>query len=97
MQIAVIPTGFYDGYDRRLSNCGKALVRGKAVPVVGRVAMNMTMLDVTDAGAAVDDEVVLIGHQGGAEIPVEDLAEKTGTIPYEILARIHPSIPRILV
>lgn len=97
MQIAVIPVGFYDGYDRRLSNSGKALVRGKAVPVVGRVAMNMTMLDVTEAGAAVDDEVVLIGRQGDAEIPVEDLAEKTGTIPYETLARIHSLIPRILV
>lgn len=97
MQIAVVPIGFYDGYDRRLSNCGKALVRGRAVPVVGRVAMNMTMLDVTEAGAAVDDEVVLIGRQGDAEIPVEDLAEKIGTIPYETLARIHSLIPRVLV
>ncbi len=97
MQIAVIPIGFYDGYDRRLSNSGKALVRGKTVAVVGRVAMNMTMLDVTAAGAALDDEVVLIGRQEDAEIPVEDLAEKTGTIPYETLARIHPSIPRVLV
>ena len=59
--------------------------------------MNMTMLDVTDAGAAVDDEVVLIGRQGSSAIPVEDLSEKTGTIAYETLARIHPSIPRELV
>ncbi len=97
MQIAVVPIGFYDGYDRKLSDSGKVLVRGKAVPVVGRVAMNMTMLDVTEAGAAVDDEVVLIGRQGSVEIPVEDLAEKTGTIAYETLARIHPSIPRELI
>jgi alanine racemase len=62
--------------------------------VVGRVAMNMTMLDVTDIGAELDDEVVLIGRQGNAEIRVEELAEKIGTIPYEVVARINPLIQR---
>ena len=72
-------------------------VHGQPAPVVGRVAMNMTMLDVTDIGAELDDEVVLIGRQGNAEIRVEDLAEKIGTISYEVVARINPLIPRVAV
>jgi len=96
MQLVVLPIGYYDGYDRKLSNAGRALVRGRAVPVIGRVAMNMTMLDVTDVGAQLDDEVVLLGQQGDAEIRAEDLAEKIGSIPYEVLARLNPLIPRIL-
>src|SRR5262249_42517196 len=80
MHIVVVPVGYYDGYDRKLSNCGRALVRGHAVPVIGRVAMNMMMFDVTDVGADLDEEVVLIGSQGKSEIRVEELAEKIGTI-----------------
>ena len=96
MQVAVIPVGYYEGLDRKLSNSGRALVRAQAVPMVGRVAMNMAVLDVTATGATVGDEVVLIGRQGEAEITVEELAEKSGTIPYEVLARIHPFLPRVL-
>ena len=59
--------------------------------------MNMTMLDVTDVRADVDDEVVLIGRQGDAEIRAEELAEKIGTISYEVVARINPLIPRVIV
>jgi alanine racemase len=94
MKLVVLPIGYYDGYDRKLSNSGRALIHGQPVPVVGRVAMNMTMLDVTDVGADLDDEVVLIGRQGDAEIRVEELAEKIGTIPYEVVARINPLISR---
>jgi alanine racemase len=94
-KLAVLPIGYYDGYDRKLSNSGRALIHGQPVPVVGRVAMNMTMLDVTDVGADIDDEVVLIGRQGESEIRVEDLAEKIGTIAYEVVARINPLIPRV--
>jgi alanine racemase len=97
MKAAVLPVGYYDGYDRKLSNTGRALVRGHPVPVIGRVAMNMTMLDVTDVHAQADDEVVLLGRQGGAEIRVEELAEKSGTISYEVLARINPRLPRVPV
>jgi len=57
----------------------------------------MTMLDVTDIGAELDDEVVLIGRQGDAEIRVEELADKIGSIPYEVLARINPFLPRVRV
>jgi alanine racemase len=94
MKLVVLPIGYYDGYDRKLSNAGHALIHGQPAPVVGRVAMNMTMLDVTDIGAELDDEVVLIGRQGDAEIRVEELAEKIGTIPYEVVARINPLIQR---
>ena len=59
--------------------------------------MNMVVLDVTATGATVGDEVVLIGKQDEAEIAVEELAEKTGTIPYEVLARINPFLPRVVV
>jgi alanine racemase len=95
MQVVVVPVGYYDGYDRRLSNSGRALIQGQPVPVIGRVAMNMMMLDVTDVGAQQDDEVVLLGRQQTNEIRVEEMAEKAGTIPYEILCRINPLIPRL--
>jgi alanine racemase len=96
MKLVVLPIGYYDGYDRKLSNSGRALIHGQPASVVGRVAMNMTMLDVTDVGADLDDEVVLVGRQGNAEIRVEELAEKIGTIPYEVVARINPLIPRVV-
>jgi len=96
MRLVVLPIGYYDGYDRKLSNSGRALIHGQPAPVVGRVAMNMTMLDVTDVGAELDEEVVLIGRQGDAEIRVEDLAEKIGTISYEVVARINPLIGRVV-
>ena len=96
MKLAVLPIGYYDGYDRKLSNSGRALIHGQPASIVGRVAMNMTMLDVTDVGADLDDEVVLLGRQGDAEIRVEEIAEKIGSIPYEVVARINPLIPRLL-
>jgi alanine racemase len=94
MKLVVLPIGYYDGYDRKLSNSGRALIHGQPASVIGRVAMNMTMLDVTDIGAELDDEVVLLGRQGDSEIRVEELAEKIGTIAYEVVARINPLIPR---
>jgi alanine racemase len=94
MQVVVVPVGYFDGYDRRLSNSGRALIHGQPVAVIGRVAMNMMMLDVTDVGAQPDDEVVLLGQQESAEIRVEEVSEKAGTIPYETLCRINPLLPR---
>jgi alanine racemase len=95
MQVVVVPVGYFDGYDRRLSNAGRALIHGQPVAVIGRVAMNMMMLDVTDVGAQPDDEVVLLGRQDASEIRVEELSEKAGTIPYETLCRINPLVPRV--
>jgi alanine racemase len=97
MRVAVLPIGYYDGYDRKLSNSARVLVRGQFAPVIGRIAMNMTMIDVTDIDSQNDDEVVLIGHQGSHDIRVEELAEKCGTIAYEFLSRINPLLPRVVI
>jgi len=97
-RLAVIPVGYYDGYDRGLSNAAHVLVRGQRAPVRGRVCMNMTIVDVTDVpGAALEDEAVLIGRQGDELITADMLAAHCGTIHYEIVSRLHPEIPRILV
>jgi alanine racemase len=72
-------------------------VREKKAPVVGRVAMNMIMVDVTDTGGVEDDEVVLLGEQGSESIRAEDIAEETGTIGYEVVARLSPRLPRRVV
>jgi alanine racemase len=95
--IATIPIGYADGYSRSLSNKGEALVRGKRVPVAGRVCMDMTMLDVTDVpDVAAGDEVVLIGSSGSERITADDIAAKTGTIAYEVLCGISGRVPRII-
>jgi len=96
--IATTPVGYADGYARGLSNRGEALVRGTRVPVAGRVCMDMTMLDVTDVpGVREGDDVVLIGAQGGERITAEDIATKTGTIPYEVLCGISSRVSRVYV
>ena len=96
--IATTPVGYADGYARGLSNRGEALVRGTRVPVAGRVCMDMTMLDVTDVpGVREGDDVVLIGAQGSERITAEDIAAKTGTIPYEVLCGISSRVPRVYV
>jgi alanine racemase len=97
-RIAVLPIGYHEGYDRDLSNVAHVLVRGRRAPVRGRVCMNMTLIDVTDVpGVALEDEVVLLGTQGDEQLRAEQLADWCGTIPYEILARIHPGLPRVVV
>lgn len=94
-RIAVLPIGYADGLNRRLSNRGRVLVRGCRAPIVGLVCMDMVMVDVTDVpGADVGDEVVLIGRQGEEQITAQDIAEWTGTISYEVLCSIGPRIPR---
>jgi alanine racemase len=97
-RLAVVPVGYYDGYDRGLSNTAHVLVRGRRAPVRGRVAMDFFMADVTDVpGVGLEDEVTLLGADGRERITAEDLAALAGTISYEILARINPLIPRIVV
>ncbi|NOZ13939.1 MAG: alanine racemase [Acidobacteria bacterium] len=96
MTIAILPVGYSDGYDRRLSNSGYVLIRGQRAPICGRICMNMMMVDVSHIdGINRDDTVILIGRDGNEEISAETLAAISGTIQYEILARINPSIPRI--
>jgi alanine racemase len=97
-RIAVLPVGYAEGYPRALSSRGRVLLHGRAAPVVGRVCMNILMADVTDAGRVEDGDVAtLIGADGSERITVEELAENAGTINYEILARLSPTLPRLLV
>ncbi len=97
-RLGILPIGYYDGFDRRLSNLGFALVHGKRAPILGRVCMNLTMLDLTDISeAALNDTVTLIGTDGAETITADHLASSVNTIAYEILARLNPLIPRIIV
>ena len=96
--IATIPIGYQDGYTRKLSNCGQVIVKGVFVPVVGRISMDWTIIDVTDVpGVQLDDKVILIGEQSGTKVSAEDLAAKTGTISYEITCGIDRRVRRIYV
>lgn len=95
-QIATIPVGYADGF-RRSPGWRSVLVQGRRVPVVGRVAMDYAMLDVTDLPhARAGDEVVLIGRQGADCISAEEVAEWLGTINYEVIATILPRVPRMV-
>jgi len=97
-RIATLPVGYADGYPRRLSNKAQVLVRGQRAPVVGRVCMDLCMVDVTDVpGAALGDEVVLLGRQGGQEVGAGELASWLDTIPYEVLCGVGARVPRIAV
>lgn len=96
--LAVLPVGYHEGYVRALSGVAHVLVRGRRAPIRGRVCMNMCMADVTDVpGAAVEDEVVLLGSQGDERVGAEQIAEWSGTIAYEAVSRVHPSLPRVVV
>lgn len=93
-KVAVLPVGYFDGYDRGLSSVGEVSIKGKLCKVLGRVCMNMIMVDVTDcAGISPEDEATLLG---GA-ILAEDMAKKINTINYEVISRINPLIRRISV
>ena len=97
-RIAILPIGYSDGYDRGLSSSAHVLIRGRRAQVCGRVCMNLTMVDVTDIpGVQLEDEVVLIGRQGDAEISADHLAGLTGTIHYEVVTRLGPHLPRLMV
>lgn len=120
--IAVLPIGYWHGFDRRLSKVGEVLIHGRRCRVLGRVSMDMTAVDITDidsklkiknekvnphtkglsprlygVGVKIGDEVVLIGRQGREFIGADEMAEKIGTISYEVLTRLNPLIKRIEV
>ena len=97
-RIAVVPVGYYDGYDRLLSGHGQVLINGQRAKVLGTICMNMMMVDASDvANVALEDVVTLLGHDGAHVVSAADLAKKAQTIPWEILARISPVLPRIIV
>lgn len=91
-QIAVIPIGYADGFDRRFSNYGgEVVVRGKRCPVVGNVCMDQAMIDITGTDAQVGDIVEIFGDR----LPIAELANKLGTIPYEVLTSISHRVQRV--
>jgi alanine racemase len=95
-RLATLPAGYADGYSRLLSNKGDVLIRGRRAPVVGRVSMDLLTVDVTDIpGAALGDEVVLLGRQGGEEVSAEEIAAKIDTISYEVLCGVSARVPRV--
>lgn len=97
--IATIPVGYGDGLSRKLSNNVDFLVRGRRCPQVGRITMDMSLLDVTALRGQVElgDEVVMIGIQGEAAVSADELAEKLDTINYEVVTCIAQRVPRIVV
>ena len=96
--IGIVPVGYYDGYDRKLSNNSRILINGQSAPVVGRVAMNMIMVDLTNLKKTkTETEVILIGKNAENEISVDEFARRIGTINYEVVSRINPFLPRVVV
>lgn len=97
-RIAVLPIGYWHGYDRGLSSVGEVLLRGKRAKLIGRVSMDMIVVDTTDIpGVRVGDEAVLIGRQGKEALWADEVSEKISTTPYEFLTRINPRIKRVVV
>jgi alanine racemase len=96
--VATVPLGYDDGYMRALSNRGHAIIRGVYATVIGRISMDLTLIDVTGVpGVQLDDEVVLMGHDAGLSVTAEDLAKTAGTLSYEVTCGIGQRVPRIFV
>lgn len=94
--LAILPVGYYEGYDRHLSNQGMVLIRGRRARVLGRVCMNVTTVDVTDIpDVTLEDEVVLLGQQGAARVSAEEWGQRIGTINYEVVTRLPAHLPRV--
>ncbi len=94
-RLVTVPCGYGDGYPRALSNRAEVLIRGRRCPIAGKICMDQFMASLGEGSAYNGDEVVLIGHQQGECIRVEELAERAGTIPYEILTGIGARVPRV--
>jgi alanine racemase len=98
IKLAILAIGYYDGYDRGLSNKSYVLIRGQKAPVRGRVCMNLIMVDVSDIpNVELEDDAVLIGRDGEENILVEQFAEWCETINYEVTTRVNDRIPRVVV
>jgi alanine racemase len=94
--IATVPVGYGDGYSRSLSNRGQMLVHGRRAPIVGRVCMDLTMLDVGHIdNVRVEDEVVIIGRQGDEVISADEVAAQLNTINYEVVTALMHRVPRV--
>ena len=96
--VATIPLGYDDGYMRALSNRGHAIIRGVYVTVIGRISMDLTLIDVTNVpGVQTEDEVTLMGTEGELSVSAEEIARTAGTLSYEVTCGIGPRVPRIYV
>lgn len=95
-RVALVPCGYADGLPRLLSNSGAVLVRGRRAPIIGRICMDLTVVDVTAIdGVAEGDEVVALGTQGQEAVTAEEIASHAGTISYEVLCGISRRVPRV--
>ncbi|MCB0010206.1 MAG: hypothetical protein KDE04_27260, partial [Anaerolineales bacterium] len=102
MTVATLPVGYADGFPRSPHHWQSVLLHGTVAPIVGRVCMDQTMVDISALHAqgisvAVGDEVVLLGQQGASQLTAEAIGTRTGTINYEVVSRILPRVPRILL
>ncbi len=98
MRLALVAAGYADGLDRKLGNHFSLLVRGQRAPVVGRVSMDQSVIDITEIPDVVaGDEVVILGCQGDESITAYDHAKATGTIPWEVFTRIGARVPRVAI
>lgn len=96
--VATIPVGYHDGYMRSLSNRGHAIIRGVSATVIGRISMDLTLIDVTNVpGVQLDDEVRLLGRQAKLSVTAEDLAKTAGTLSYEVTCGISERVQRVYV
>lgn len=94
--VAAIPVGYDDGYMRALSNRGHAIIRGVYATVIGRISMDLTLIDVTNVPEVqLDDEVILMGHDAGLAITAEEIARTAGTLSYEVTCGIGERVPRV--
>ena len=96
-KIAVLPIGYWHGFPRALSGIGEVLIKGHRARVLGRVSMDLVVVDVTGINCRVGDIATLIGQDGKDEITVSELAQKSLTSHYEIITRLNPLIERIIV
>ncbi len=97
-KLAVLPVGYYDGYDRGLSNLAYVLIKGKRAPIRGRICMNLMMVDITDIkGIKLEEPVTLLGREHREKISADQMALWANTVNYEIVCRINGEIPRIII
>ncbi len=96
--VATVPLGYDDGYMRALSNRGHAIIRGVYATVIGRISMDLTLIDVSGVpGVELDDEVILLGRYEKLSVSAEDIARTAGTLSYEVTCGIGPRVPKVLV
>lgn len=96
-KVGIIPLGYADGIDRRLSNIGEVLIRGERCKILGRVSMNMIVVDLNNLKQVeIQDEVVIIGKQGNQEIKIEEIAQKIDSINYEVATKLSSVLPRVV-